>query len=262
MKQISEKEWEARQKWAYENRDSIQPGDLLHLKCTEADRQTAAFALPHSTLTTCQEPGKAINKGDIVRLRCTAAALGRNGYGPFVDYVFHLEETGHTVRINGPEAQELAGKKLAPAPVKNRDIPVLADVLSLMQEVRQIEQRRGWQHERMNRMTQSITGMPGGGGLPQGLDSAFAALDEIDREQGEKCREYARQLRRAQRILDGIVSQSMRSFVVMKYVMGCSNAEIMQELNMTRRGLERARRSIESAGCMAEVQWQERYVVE
>ena len=90
MKKLTEQEQEARQKRAYENRDSIQPGDTISLKCTKADRKTASFALQASELVSCQEPGKEIKKGDSVCLRCKAVTTGANGYGPFVDYVFDI----------------------------------------------------------------------------------------------------------------------------------------------------------------------------
>lgn len=145
--------------------------------------------------------------------------------------------------------------------VRNRDIPLLADILYIMQEICAIEQRRDWQKDRMYNITQHLTGMPGRKGGASGLDEAFALLSEIDEEHEEKCKEYVRQLKRAQRILNSIESRSMRSFVVMRYVMNMSDVEIRQELNLTRRGLERARRSVEEADCMGNVKWQERYIL-
>lgn len=261
MKQLTAQEQEARQKEAYKNRECVQPGDVIGLKCTKADNTAAFFELQSGFLATCQEVGKEIKKGDVLHLICTASTIGANGYGPFVDYTFTAKETGHTMIINGPDAQALAEKKLVPVVVYNRDIPLLADVLSVMQAVRQIERRRDWQRDRMMHITQSVTGMPSGSGGARGLDYAFSALDELDREQQEECRNYVRQLRRAQKILNEIESQKMRTFVVMKYVMGCSDTEIRNELNITRRGFDRARRSVENARDMAAVKWQERYIL-
>lgn len=261
MKQLTEQEQEAKQKEAYKNRECLQPGDVIGLKCSKADRMFAYFELQSGTLATCQEAGKEVKKGDILHLECRAATVGKNGYGPFVDYSFCARETGHTMIINGPDAQALAEKRLAPTVVYNRDIPLLAEVLSVMQAICQIERRRDWQRARMTHITQNVTGMPGGGGSSRGLDEAFSVLDELDHEQQAECRDYVRQLRRAQKILNGIGSQKMRTFVVMKYVMGCSDNEIRNELNLTRRGFDRARRSIESAGDMASVKWQERYIL-
>lgn len=146
-------------------------------------------------------------------------------------------------------------------PVNNVDIPLLADVLCIMQEICQIEQRREWQQGRMFNITQHLTGMPHGGGSPKGFDEAIALLAELDEEHEQRCRDYARQLKEAQKILNGIESQSMRTFVLMKYVMNASDVEIRKELNMTRRGFDRARSCVESASCMAAVKWRERYIV-
>ncbi len=144
--------------------------------------------------------------------------------------------------------------------VRNKDIPLLASTLSIMQEIYQIEQRREWQKDRMLNITQHLTGMPGSRS-PRGLDDAFADLSELDYEQEKECRGYARQLRKIQKILNSIESHTMRTFVDMKYVMFVSDAEIRKELNMTRRGFDRARSCIESAPCMAAVKWQERYIL-
>ena len=126
-----------------------------------------------------------------------------------------------------------------PVKIRNRDIPLLADIFTIMQDIRQIEERREWQKGRMFNITQHLTGMPGGGGMPKGLDETFALLSEIDDEHKRRCKSYVRQLRKAQKILNGIESHT----------------------NMTRRGFERARDSVENAPCMAAVKWQERYIL-
>lgn len=148
----------------------------------------------------------------------------------------------------------------AAAVVSNRDIPVLQDVLPVMQLVNRTEELRGWQRGRAEKITANLTGMPRGGDA-LGLDGVVAALDELDRKQANECREYACRLRAAQRILNSIESLTMRAFVMMKYVMGLQDGEIRQQLNMTRWGFERARRSVEDAPDMASVKWKERYIV-
>lgn len=145
--------------------------------------------------------------------------------------------------------------------VRNKDIPLLADIFCIMQEVCAIEHRRDWQRDRMYKITQAINGMPGGGSVPHGLDEAFAKLAEIDEEHEKSCKEYVRQLRAAERILNGIPSRSMRAFVLMKYVMDVPDVEIRQELNLTRRGFDRARRCIEEADNMSAVKWPERFIL-
>lgn len=162
------------------------------------------------------------------------------------------------IQIQGGDAAE---KERKPVVIRNRDIPLLADVLSIMQAVCQIERQRDWQRDRMANITQHLTGMPGGGGVPKGLDEAFAMLSELDEEHEQRCKDYVRQLKAAQKILNGIESQSMRTFVVMKYVMDVPDAEIRQELNMTRTGFDRARRCVENAERMAAVKWRERYII-
>ena len=145
-----------------------------------------------------------------------------------------------------------------PVKVRNKDIPLLANIFNIMQDIRQIEERREWQAGRLFNITQHLTGMPGGG-TPKGLDETFALLSEIDDEHKQRCKEYARQLRKAQKILNSIESHTMRTFVMMKYVMNVSDSEI--ELNMTKHGFYRARECVENASCMAAVKWQERYIL-
>lgn len=147
-----------------------------------------------------------------------------------------------------------------PVKVRNKDIPLLANIFNIMQDIRQIEERREWQAGRLFNITQHLTGMPGGG-TPKGLDETFALLSEIDDEHKQRCKEYARQLRKAQKILNSIESHTMRTFVMMKYVMNVSDSEIRKELNMTKHGFYRARECVENASCMAAVKWQERYIL-
>lgn len=148
----------------------------------------------------------------------------------------------------------------AAAVVCNRDIPLLQEVLPVMQLVERTEELREWQRGRAVKITANLTGMPRGGDA-LGLDGVLAALDELDRNQADECREYACRLRAAQRILNSIESLTMRAFVMMKYVMGVQDGEIRKELNMTRWGFERARQSVEDAPDMASVKWKERYIL-
>ena len=147
------------------------------------------------------------------------------------------------------------------AVIRNRDIPVLCDVLPVMQLVCATEKRLDWQHDRMTAMSQHISGMPGGGTLPQGLDEAFATLYEAGEDHEKELLQYNKELRAAERILNGIESRTMRAFVVMKYVWDVADAEIRRELNMTEWGFNRARKAIEEAENMGAVVWRERYIV-
>lgn len=148
-----------------------------------------------------------------------------------------------------------------PVTIRNRDIPLLASVIRLMQDVRMTEQMRQWQRERLTNISPHLTGMPGGGGLPKGLEDAFAAISELEAEQARRCLEYAERMKKAERIINGIASEDMRTFVKMKYVFDIPDAEIRRELNMTRRGFDMARKCVEDAPDMAAVRWQEKYIV-
>lgn len=148
-----------------------------------------------------------------------------------------------------------------PTVVRNRDIPVLCDILPVMQLVCATERSLDWQHDRMTSMSQHISGMPGGGTLPQGLDEAFARLYEAGEDHGKELMQYNKELREAEKILNGIESRSMRAFVMLKYVWDVPDAEIRRELNMTEWGFNRARKAIEEAENMGMVVWRERYIL-
>lgn len=144
--------------------------------------------------------------------------------------------------------------------MKNRDIPYLEDVLGVMQLVCAAERRLDWQRDRMLSISPHLTGMPGGGGLPQGLDEAFARLQESTDELEAALRRYLQELRKAEQILGGIRSRTMRAFVIMKYVMGLPDAAIRRDLCMTEYGFNRARRAIEDAENMDQVVWREKLI--
>ena len=148
-----------------------------------------------------------------------------------------------------------------PTVVRNRDIPVLCDILPVMQLVCATERSLDWQHDRMTSMSQHISGMPGGGTLPQGLDEAFARLYEAGEDHGKELMQYNKELREAEKILNGIESRSMRAFVMLKYVWDVPDAEIRRELNMTEWGFNRARKAIEEAENMGMVVWRERSIL-
>ena len=257
---MTEQERKDRQQRAYENRDSILPRDVLYMTCTDANSQHAFFDLPDGKLPISQRGSEIIRKGERVKITCTSQVVKANGYGLFVDYEFTVHETGCEIIINGPDAQSLV-RTVWPIKINNRDIPVLRDVLAVMQSVNRTEQLHEWQRGRMVKITASLTGMPGGGER-KGLDDAVSLLDELGRDQIRECREYGQHLRRAQRILNAIESRSMRAFVMMRYVIGVSDAEIRRELGMTRRGFSRAVRAVQDAPDMASVKWQERYILE
>ena len=148
------------------------------------------------------------------------------------------------------------------ARVRNRDVPLLARVLYTMQDINATEQKRLWQQDRLWNITAKLTGMPGGHGKVTGLDEAFAEITELEATYEDELKSYNEELRQAETILNSIKSRTMRTFVLMKYVMDIPNNEIMGRLNMKRRTFENACKSIEGAQDMASVIWPERYVLE
>lgn len=147
--------------------------------------------------------------------------------------------------------------------VCNKDILLITHIPMLMEEINEIEKRREWQQQRLYIIkAQRMTGMPGGGGRPRGLDEGFAALSELDYEHNRLIKSYVREVKRAWKVIDDIESATMRAFVKMKYMSNYPDTKIRSKLNMSRRGFERAKECIESAPCMAAVKWHERYIMD
>ena len=151
-----------------------------------------------------------------------------------------------------------------PVVVNNRDIPLLSEVLDIMQDISALERRREWQRDRMYNITSHLTGMPRGGGGSTGtlFENVFSELSTLDESHEEKVHQYVRELKRAEKIINSISSRTMRTFVTMKYLLDIPNAAIMRDLNMTEWGFNRARRAVEDAEDMAHVIWRERYIVD
>lgn len=145
--------------------------------------------------------------------------------------------------------------------VRNRDIPLLRDVVATMALVTQTERTLDFAHDRMTNITSHLSGMPGGGALPKGLEAAFSLLEEAGEAHGQQVRQYALELRQAERVLNSIASRTMRAFVLMKYVFDMPDRAIRRELNMTEYGFNRARRSVEEAEDMASVRWNDAYIL-
>lgn len=158
----------------------------------------------------------------------------------------------------------MKGKERTQEPriIKNRDIPLLSRVLYVMQDVCSLEKRCEWQRDRMFSITQNLSGMPGGKGMPTGFDAAFAAIDGINEEHREQIAAYTRELKAAEKIINSIPSRTMRTFVVMMYVDGLPPEKVREELNLTEWGFRRARDSVEQAPDMQSVVWREKYIVE
>lgn len=148
-----------------------------------------------------------------------------------------------------------------PQKVRNRDIPPLSRVLYMMQGVSATEQIRQWQQDRLWNITQKITGLPGGGGVPGGYEKNFAAIGEIEEKYAAQCNEYTEEMQEAEKILNAIASPTMRTFVMMKYVLHIPDRKIMRELNIRRWKLDKMSKAIEEAESMDQVTWRERYTL-
>lgn len=147
--------------------------------------------------------------------------------------------------------------------VKNRDIIALSGIHALMQECVSLEKRAQFSKDMMYSLTRRITGMPGAkGGTPKGFESAYANMDEIYMTSSEKLNEYYRELKRMEPIINAIPSEKMRAFVIMMYVDELPFETVKTELNMTRRGFERARTAVEEAENMREAarRWKEKFI--
>jgi hypothetical protein len=148
-----------------------------------------------------------------------------------------------------------------PVPVRNKDIPLLSRVLYTMQDVSCTEQKRMWLQDRLWNMTQKLTGMPGGHGVPQGLDAPLADIGEIEEQYRAELPGLCMELKEAEDILNAIPVREMKTFVTMKYVLGMTRKEIMTRLNMRRRMYDGLCACIEEAQDMAHVEWPERYIL-
>ena len=102
-----------------------------------------------------------------------------------------------------------------PRIVKNKDIPLLSRVLYTMQNVVNAEDKMMWQQDRLSNITQSLSGMPGTRGMPSGFDATLAELEDLRDESKEQLQGYMRELKAAERIINSIASDAMRTFVVM-----------------------------------------------
>ena len=145
--------------------------------------------------------------------------------------------------------------------VRNRDIPILTQIFYILKEAESVERRGDWTYERLFAITRRVTGMPGGGGIAPGMDGTLAEVEELNNLYGERVKECVHALKEAERILNGIPSQGMRTFVQMYYIDEVPKKEIMAELNMTEWAFDKARESIEKAETMKKVKWKEKYVV-
>lgn len=149
--------------------------------------------------------------------------------------------------------------------IRNKDIPRLTRVVSVMQTVRANEEKRQWIRERMYGIPYQLCWTANGshsGSTPKGLLESYAQLSDLEEKYQEIIRRGIKALKEAENILNGIPYESMRAFVELAYVEQLGAKEIRGYLNLTERGYRTARESIENAPSMADVKWHERYVLE
>lgn len=146
--------------------------------------------------------------------------------------------------------------------IKNRDIPILSRVIYAMQDARMIERRIDWQEDQLGNITVNMSGMPRGGSPASGFDATYAALDYLCEQHKEQLSIYMRELKEAEKIINGIKNPKMRTFVRMMYVEELPKAVVRRELNMTEYAFNKAKHAIEQAESMSAVVWRERYITE
>ena len=98
--------------------------------------------------------------------------------------------------------------------------------------------------------------------MPHGFDVIIAELEEMNRDYGDKINEYVRDLRKAEKIINGIPNRAMRTFVRAYYVDQLEKAEVIRDLEMTEYQFDKARKAIEDAESMRKVDWPEKFRME
>ena len=146
--------------------------------------------------------------------------------------------------------------------IRNRDIPLLTRIFYIMQDIMSLQRRSDFQNDLLFSTTKRLTGMPGGGGLPHGFDVIIGELEEMNRDYGDKINDYVRDLRKAEKIINGIPNGAMRTFVRLYYVDQIEKADVMRKMEMTEYQFEKARKAIEDAESMRKAEWPEKFRME
>ena len=142
--------------------------------------------------------------------------------------------------------------------VRNKDIPLLTQIFYIMQDIRSLQHRSEFNDEQLYSTTKRLTGMPGGGGLPHGFDSILVELEEVNREYGEKIAKYVKDLRKAEKILNGITDNRLYTFVRLVYVDQVAQAEAIRDMELTEYQFNKIRKNIEDAEDMQKAVWVEK----
>ena len=142
--------------------------------------------------------------------------------------------------------------------IRNRDIPLLTQIFYIMQDIRSLQHRSEFNDEQLYSTTKRLTGMPGGGGLPHGFDAILVELEEVNREYGEKIEKYVRDLKKAEKILNGITDNRVYTFVRLFYVDQVAQAEVIRDMELTEYQFNKIRKNIEDAETMQKAVWVEK----
>lgn len=143
-------------------------------------------------------------------------------------------------------------------PVKNKDIQLLQRVNLLKLDVISLEKRVKWERDRLSNISQHLSAS-GGGGREHGMDESFAAMSEAEERHRLLVKTYTQEIKKAERIIDSIASNQMRTMVTMLYLDNVADSAVRSVLNMSRWAYDSAKAAIENAACMADVRWNDRY---
>ncbi len=145
--------------------------------------------------------------------------------------------------------------------IRNRDIPLIWDLNAYREDVKRLKERTEWLRDQLYSITRSISGMPHGGGGGKGYDDILVRISEAEDRYAETVAMYTRQIRRAERIMRSIESESMRLFVRMYYMDHEDKKAVMARMKMTDWGFRTARDNIEQAESMSAVRWKEKFIL-
>lgn len=146
--------------------------------------------------------------------------------------------------------------------IRNADIKILMDLVPIRQELKRLEEQCSFRRDTMFSISAHLSGMPKAKGTTHGIDDMLARLSETETRYRETMEDYLEAEKAAERVLNSIESVQMRSFVAMAYMQNKAKREIMDALMLTEHGYRKAREAIESAECMRDVVWREKYYCE
>lgn len=139
--------------------------------------------------------------------------------------------------------------------IKNKDIPLLEEIMAIMIEAPLIEHKWQWNQDRKYHITQNVSQAPGAANNASKIESILASMDSLNAKHLKKMEEYTGKMEKAQGILNGIKEPTIRTFAVMKYIMGQSETQIRAQLALTEWRYKQLKKAVENAPCMCKVRW-------